>query len=145
MSHVAHPTLSARSQLRAHWIVAISAVLALLAAAAVTLVLILDNGASTVSGSVARPQAGRPLRRPSQRERSRGCGRLAAERGSGREQHRGLHRRVDPDRRAQDAPDRAQRERSRRVDLRPLGRPPPEHRAGTRPRVPPAGAPACRP
>ena len=57
MSHVTHPTLSARSQLRAHSIVAISAVLALLAASAVTLVLVLDNGASTTSGSIAKPDA----------------------------------------------------------------------------------------
>jgi hypothetical protein len=57
MSHVTHPTLSAKSQLRAHWIVAISAVLALLAAAAVTLVLVINNGTSTTSGSVAKPQA----------------------------------------------------------------------------------------
>ena len=102
MSHVAHPTLSARSQLRAHWIVAISAVLALLAAAAVTLVLILDNGASTVSGSVARAAGGRPLRRRSQRERSRGSRSPRAERGPPT-RHRG--RLVDPERRAvQDDP-----------------------------------------
>jgi hypothetical protein len=57
MSHVGNPTLSTRSQLRAHWIAAVSALLALLAAAAVTLVLVLDNGASTTSGSTAKPQA----------------------------------------------------------------------------------------
>jgi hypothetical protein len=57
MSQVTPSTLTARSQLRVHWIVAVSALLALLAAVAVTLVLIIDNGASTTNGSVAQPQA----------------------------------------------------------------------------------------
>jgi hypothetical protein len=57
MSHVAHTTVSTRSQLRAHWVVAVSALLALLAATAVTLVLVLDNGASTTVSSAAQPQA----------------------------------------------------------------------------------------
>jgi hypothetical protein len=57
MSHVGHPTLSTRSQLRAHWIVAVSALLALLAAAAITLILVIDNGASTATSSVSKPQA----------------------------------------------------------------------------------------
>ena len=57
MSHVAHPTLSTRSQLRAHWVISISALVALLAATAVVLVLVLGDGASTTVGSVAKPQA----------------------------------------------------------------------------------------
>jgi hypothetical protein len=57
MSQVTPSTLTIRSQLRGHWIVAVSALLALLAAAAVALVLVIDNDASTTSGSVAQPQA----------------------------------------------------------------------------------------
>lgn len=57
MSHVAHHTLSPRSQLRAHWVVAVSALAALLAATALVLVLVLGDGASTPVGSVARPNA----------------------------------------------------------------------------------------
>ena len=57
MSHVGNPTLSTRSQLRAHWVVAVSALLALVAVAAVTLVLVIDNGASTTTSSVSKPQA----------------------------------------------------------------------------------------
>jgi hypothetical protein len=57
MSHVGHPTLSNRSQLRANWLVAVSALLALIAAAAVTLVLVIDNGPSTATSPVAKPQA----------------------------------------------------------------------------------------
>jgi hypothetical protein len=56
MSHAGHPTLSSRSQLRAHWIAAVSALVALLAAAAVTLILVVDNGASSATSSVANPQ-----------------------------------------------------------------------------------------
>jgi hypothetical protein len=57
MSHVGHPTLSTRSQLRAHWIVALSALVALVAATAVVLVLMIDDGASTASSRTAAPQA----------------------------------------------------------------------------------------
>ena len=57
MSHVGHPTLSTRSQLRAHWIVALSALVALIAATAVVLVLMIDDGASTASSRTAAPQA----------------------------------------------------------------------------------------
>jgi hypothetical protein len=57
MSYVGNPTLSTRSQLRAHWILVISTLAALLAATAVALVLVIDNGTSTVSGSIAKPQA----------------------------------------------------------------------------------------
>jgi hypothetical protein len=46
MSQVAHPTFSLRSQLRAHWIVGVAALLALLATAAVVLVLAIDDGSS---------------------------------------------------------------------------------------------------
>jgi hypothetical protein len=57
MSHVAQPTLSTRSQLRAHWVVAVSALAALLAAVAVVLVLVIDDGASTATSRNAAPQA----------------------------------------------------------------------------------------
>jgi hypothetical protein len=57
MSHVGHPALSTRSQLRAHWIVALSALVALVAATVVVLVLMIDDGASTASGRTAAPQA----------------------------------------------------------------------------------------
>ena len=57
MSHVGHPTLSTRSQLRAHWIAAVSALAALLAAIAVVLVLTIDDGASTSTSRTAAPQA----------------------------------------------------------------------------------------
>lgn len=57
MSHVGHPTLSTRRQLRAPWIVALSGLVALLAATAVALVLMIDGGASTASSRVASPQA----------------------------------------------------------------------------------------
>jgi hypothetical protein len=57
MSHVGNPALSTRSQLRAHWIIAISALAALLAATAVALVLFIDDGGSTASRSIATPQA----------------------------------------------------------------------------------------
>jgi hypothetical protein len=57
MSHVGHPTLSTRSQLRAHWIAAMSALVALVAATAVVLVLMIDDGGSTASSQTARPLA----------------------------------------------------------------------------------------
>jgi hypothetical protein len=53
MSQVAHPTTSLGSQLRAHWIVGLSALLALLATAVVVLVLAIDGGSSD-TGSVAQ-------------------------------------------------------------------------------------------
>jgi hypothetical protein len=57
MSHVGHPTLSTRSQLRAHWIAALSALAALVAATAVVAVLMIGDGTSTVSSRVAPPEA----------------------------------------------------------------------------------------
>jgi hypothetical protein len=57
MSHVGHPTLSTRSQLRAHWIAALSALAALVAATAVALVLFIGDSGTAVSTSVANPQA----------------------------------------------------------------------------------------
>jgi hypothetical protein len=57
MSHVGTPPVSTRSQLRTHWIVAVSALLALLAAAAITLVLVIDNGTQVASSEVATPQS----------------------------------------------------------------------------------------
>ena len=56
MSQVTNPTLSARSQLRAHWVVALSALLALLATAAVVLVLAIDDGSSGIGNSVGERQ-----------------------------------------------------------------------------------------
>jgi hypothetical protein len=56
MSHITHPLTSARSQLRAHWIVALSALLALLATTAVVLVLAIDGGSSTTSSVADQPQ-----------------------------------------------------------------------------------------
>jgi len=52
MSQVTNPTLSARNQLRAHWVVGLSALLALLATAAVVLVLAIDGGSSGIGNSV---------------------------------------------------------------------------------------------
>jgi hypothetical protein len=57
MSHVGHSTLSTRSQLRAQWIVAISALVALVAATAVALVLFVGDSGTTASKSIARPHA----------------------------------------------------------------------------------------
>ena len=57
MSHVGHPTLSTKSQLRAHWVAALSALIALVAATAVLLVLMIDDGASTASSRTTAPQA----------------------------------------------------------------------------------------
>ena len=57
MLHVGHPTLSTRSQLRTHWIVAVLAVAALLAAVAVVLALVIDDHASTQTARSAAPQA----------------------------------------------------------------------------------------
>ena len=56
MSQVTHPALSARSQLRAHWLAALSALLALLATAAVVLVLAIDGGSSQTSAAVEQSQ-----------------------------------------------------------------------------------------
>jgi hypothetical protein len=57
MSHVTQPTVTARSQLRAHWIVTVSVLVAFLAATAVTLVVVLDSGTPSTGGSIAKPQA----------------------------------------------------------------------------------------
>ena len=64
MSHVGHPTLSTRSQLRTHWIVAVLALAALLAAVAVVLALVIDDHASTPTTRSAAPQAARPKLSP---------------------------------------------------------------------------------
>jgi hypothetical protein len=60
MSQVTPSTTSVRSQLRAHWIVGISAVLALLATAAVVLVLAIDNGSSGTSSVAQKSQPAVP-------------------------------------------------------------------------------------
>jgi hypothetical protein len=54
MSQVTHSPIPLRTQLRSHWIVAVSALLALLATAAVVLVLVLDNESRDTGGSVAQ-------------------------------------------------------------------------------------------
>jgi hypothetical protein len=56
MSQVAHPTTSLRSQVRAHRIVGVSALLALLATAAVVLVLVIDDGSSGTSSVAQKSQ-----------------------------------------------------------------------------------------
>ena len=56
MSQVTQPTVSLQDQVRGHWIVAISALLALLAATAVALVLAIDGGSSGTQASVAEQQ-----------------------------------------------------------------------------------------
>src|SRR4051812_47545946 len=57
MSQVTHPTFSTRSQLRAHKVAALSALIALLATAAIVLVLAIDGGSSGPGTSAAaRPQ-----------------------------------------------------------------------------------------
>jgi hypothetical protein len=63
MSQATTPTLSARSPLRAHWLAALSALVALLATAAVVLVLTIDGGSSGIAGSVSehhQPVGGLP-------------------------------------------------------------------------------------
>src|SRR4051812_29327747 len=57
MSHVAHPTLSTRDQIRAHRIAVLSALVALVAATAVVLVLMIDDGGSTATSGTVAPQA----------------------------------------------------------------------------------------
>lgn len=56
MSQATQPTVSLPNQVRAHWIVALSALLALLAALAVTLILAIDDGSSGTKASVAGRQ-----------------------------------------------------------------------------------------
>ena len=56
MSQATQSTVSLESQVRAHWIVAISALLALLAAIAVTLVLAIDGASPGTTASVAEQQ-----------------------------------------------------------------------------------------
>src|SRR3954447_21105774 len=53
MSQVTHPTFSTRSQLRAHKVAALSALIALLATAAIVLVLAIDGGSSGTGTSAA--------------------------------------------------------------------------------------------
>jgi hypothetical protein len=56
MSQVTSPALSVRNPLRAHWVAALSALLALLATAAVVLVLAIDGGSSGIGNSVGERQ-----------------------------------------------------------------------------------------
>lgn len=56
MSQATSPTLAARGQLRAHWLAALSALLALLATAAVVLVLAIDGGSPGIASSVNHRQ-----------------------------------------------------------------------------------------
>jgi hypothetical protein len=56
MSQATQPTVSLHDQVLGHWIVAISALLALLAAIAVALVLAIDGGSSGTKASVAEQQ-----------------------------------------------------------------------------------------
>ena len=56
MSQVAQPTTSLRTQLRAHSVAAISALLALLATAAVVLVLAIDDGSSGTDSVAQKSQ-----------------------------------------------------------------------------------------
>jgi hypothetical protein len=56
MSQLTHPGISVRQQLRSHWILALSALLALLATAAIVLVLAIDGGSSETSTAIEQPQ-----------------------------------------------------------------------------------------
>ena len=57
MSQFTHPGVSVTHQLRAHWILALSALFALLATTAVVLVLAIDGGTSETSAAAEQPQA----------------------------------------------------------------------------------------
>jgi len=56
MSQVTHPAVSITQQLRTHWILALSALFALLATAAVLLVLAIDSGSSGTPAVAEQPQ-----------------------------------------------------------------------------------------
>jgi hypothetical protein len=56
MSQISQPTITLQDQIRAHWVVAVSALLALMAAAAVSLVLAIDSTPSQTSVSTAGHQ-----------------------------------------------------------------------------------------
>ena len=60
MSQATHPTLSTGSPLRAHRVAALSALLALVATAAVVLVLTIDGGSSGVVSEHQQPVGGLP-------------------------------------------------------------------------------------
>jgi hypothetical protein len=61
MSHVSNTTtIPVTQQIRTHWVVALSALLALLATAAVVLVLVIDGGSSPTGGSVAESVGSHP-------------------------------------------------------------------------------------
>jgi hypothetical protein len=57
MSQATQPTISLQDQIRAHWVVAVSALIALLAAAAVSLVLAIDSTPSQTSAPATGHQA----------------------------------------------------------------------------------------
>jgi hypothetical protein len=94
MSQVSNTTIPLSNQLRQHWIVAVSALLALLATAAVVLVLAIDGGSADTSAqgvqhaaradggpeesAVAASIGARPIQRPDESA-------TAAAVGSGRE------------------------------------------------------------
>lgn len=56
MSQVSHPTISIRTQLRAHQIAWLAALLALVATATVVLILAIDGGQSTTNSVTGQPQ-----------------------------------------------------------------------------------------
>ena len=62
MSQVTHPTISLGSQMRSHWIAAVSALLALVVTTAVVLVLAIDSGSSGTDGSAL--ERNQPALRP---------------------------------------------------------------------------------
>jgi hypothetical protein len=57
MSQLTHPGASVTDQLRAHWILALSALVALFATAAVVLVLAIDGGSADTSTAAEQSQA----------------------------------------------------------------------------------------
>src|SRR5215218_734649 len=56
MSQFTHPGVSVANQVRAHWILALSALLALLATTAVALVLAIDGGSLDTNTAADQPQ-----------------------------------------------------------------------------------------
>ena len=58
MSELTHPGVSATPKLRTHWIIALSALLALAATVAVVLVLAIDGAPSDTQAAPDQPQAG---------------------------------------------------------------------------------------
>jgi hypothetical protein len=57
MSQLTHPGVSPTHELRTHWILALSALLALAATVAVVLVLAIDGGPSDTQAALDQPQA----------------------------------------------------------------------------------------